>query len=617
MRFLGNKESMTDEIRDILKKKHLLNKKLTFFDAFCGTGAVADSLKDQFNIIINDSLTWCTIYSQARIDGESIKFENLNFNPFEYFNQPKISKKGFFYQTYSPGGSDRMYFSTENAGKIDFIRHTIQSWYDTKLVSKNEYMFLLASLIESMSKVANVAGVYGAFLKKWDPRALKPMEFIPVPFKKIKNRDLQVFNDKIENIIGTVDTDILYLDPPYTQNQYGTQYHIFETLIKDDHPSVSKVTGSRPTGPMRSDWSKEYKAQILFDKILSETKAKYVMLSYNNDGIMSKTFIESALKRYGKAETFELKKINYKKYRNFKTKTTNEHFEYLFFIELKRKIDVTYESPLNFTGSKYQMLGELSKYFPQNITTVVDIFGGGFNFGANYEADTVIYNDINFIVKDLIEMIAEKNTYDLIRYIHKIIKRFDLSAGNKESYVAARAYYNNLPNGDKDPQMLYTIVMYGFQQQLRFNSKLEFNNPVGMRWFNDKVLEKLISFSRHIKTKNLVFESKSFEELYIPQGEDTLVYLDPPYLLTTGSYNDGKRGFKGWNRKEEKQLFSFMENLNENGNRIMFSYVVKHKGKVNQNLLNWLDTHKSFNLFELSGIKGRKRNEILITNYDI
>ncbi len=74
------------------------------------------------------------------------------------------------------------------------------------------------------------------------------------------------------------------------------------------------------------------------------------------------------------------------------------------------------------------MLGELSKYFPQNITTVVDIFGGGFNFGANYEADTVIYNDINFIVKDLIEMIAEKNTYDLIRYIHKIIKRFDLSA---------------------------------------------------------------------------------------------------------------------------------------------------------------------------------------------
>jgi adenine-specific DNA-methyltransferase len=159
--------------------------------------------------------------------------------------------------------------------------------------------------------------------------------------------------------------------------------------------------------------------------------------------------------------------------------------------------------------------------------------------------------------------------------------------------------------------------MYGFQQQLRFNSKLEFNNPVGMRWFNDKVLEKLISFSRHIKTKNVVFNSQSFEELHIPQGENTLVYLDPPYLLTTGSYNDGKRGFKGWNHREEIKLFSFMENLDQNGNRIMFSYVVKHGGKVNQDLLDWLKTHKNFNLFELDGIKGRKRNEILITNYDI
>lgn len=617
MRFLGNKESMVDEIRDILEKNHLLNKKLKLFDAFCGTGAVADSLKDQFDIIINDSLTWCTIYSQARIYGEKIKFENLSFNPFKYFNQPRLNEKGFFYQTYSPGGSDRMYFSVENASKIDFIRHTIQKWYDSNLISETEYSFLLASLIESMSKVANVAGVYGAFLKKWDPRALKPMEFIPVPFKRIQNRNFQVFNDKIENIIGDVDTDILYLDPPYTQNQYGTQYHIFETLIKDDHPSVSKVTGSRPTGPMRSDWSKEYKAQILLDKILSETKAKYVLLSYNNDGIMSKTFIKSVLNRYGKKETLELKKINYKKYRNFKTKTKNEHFEYLFFIELKPKKDVIYESPMNYTGSKYQMLEELSKYYPQDISNVVDLFGGGFNFGANYEANNIIYNDINFIVKDLIEMVDKTNTYDLIKYIHKVIKKFNLSAGNKESYVVARAYYNSLSNDDKNSQMLYALMMYGFQQQLRFNSKLEFNNPVGMRWFNDKILEKLISFSRHIKTKNIVFESKFFEEVYIPRGEDTLVYLDPPYLLTTASYNDGKRGFNGWNRRDEKQLFSFMEHLDERKNRFMFSYVIQHKGNINQSLLKWLETHKNFNLFELSGIKGRKRNEILITNYNI
>ncbi|WP_346010883.1 DNA adenine methylase [Campylobacter concisus] len=102
----------------------------------------------------------------------------------------------------------------------------------------------------------------------------------------------------MENIISDVECDILYLDPPYTQNQYGAQYHLLETLILNDCPSVSKVTGSRPVMPMRSDWSKEYKVNILFDKIIAKTKARYIVLSYNNDGLMSKEYIEAVMKRY-------------------------------------------------------------------------------------------------------------------------------------------------------------------------------------------------------------------------------------------------------------------------------------------------------------------------------
>ncbi|HEM1553861.1 TPA: DNA adenine methylase, partial [Listeria monocytogenes] len=111
-------------------------------------------------------------------------------------------------------------------------------------------------LIESVSHVSNTAGVYGAFLKRWDSRALKDIKFIEVISYEKKNIKADFYNSKLEDIIEDVECDVLYLDPPYTQNQYGTQYHLLETLVLYDNPSISPVTGSRKTAPMRSDWSK-------------------------------------------------------------------------------------------------------------------------------------------------------------------------------------------------------------------------------------------------------------------------------------------------------------------------------------------------------------------------
>lgn len=153
-----------------------------------------------------------------------------------------------------------MYFSKENAGRIDFFREKIEEWYETEKITDNEYSYLLACLLESVSDVSNTAGVYGAFLKHWDKRALKPIVFNKIDASPGIVADVKVLNSKIEDIISEIDCDILYLDPPYTQNQYGTQYHLLETLVLNDNPTISKVTGSRPTTPMRSQWSKNYYA---------------------------------------------------------------------------------------------------------------------------------------------------------------------------------------------------------------------------------------------------------------------------------------------------------------------------------------------------------------------
>lgn len=75
----------------------------------------------------------------------------------------------------------------------------------------------------------------------------------------------------------------------------------------------------------------------------------------------------------------------------------------------------------------------------------------------------------------------------------KTIQRFELKHGDKDSYLKVRDYYNSCPENKRDPRLLLIVILYSFQQQIRFNGNHEFNNPVGMRWFNDKIMEKLIS----------------------------------------------------------------------------------------------------------------------------
>ncbi|EGP5531643.1 Dam family site-specific DNA-(adenine-N6)-methyltransferase [Enterococcus faecium] len=616
MRFIGNKESIVTEIYKLMKSKGLVDKGYTLFDPFSGTGTVADYLKDSFNLKVNDLLTWSVIYSRGRILANECTFEKLGFDPIEFFNNNDEIIKGFFYENYSPGGSERMYFNEKNAGRIDYFRQTIEEWFNKELINYNEYCYLLACLIESVSLVSNTAGVYGAFLKHWDSRALKDIKFIEVIFYEKENLKADFYNSRLEDIIEDVECDVLYLDPPYTQNQYGTQYHLLETLVLYDNPSISPVTGSRKTAPMRSDWSKNFKSHILLDKILAKTKARYVVLSYNVDGFMSKQFIEACFKRYGKVDTYKCEKISYKKYRNFKTKRENDHFEYLFFIEKKDINEVTYESPLNYIGSKSKMIAEMKSLMPSEIDTFIDLFGGGFNVGININSQKTIYNDTNWIVKDLVKSFSKYETYDYLMYINRTIKKFGLEASNKENYLNVRNHYNSFPVADRDPRLLYTVILYGFQQQIRFNSDYDFNNPVGMRWFNDNVLEKMVSFSRAIKEGNIEFTSRSFEDYLDDIDSNTFVYMDPPYMLTNGSYNDGKRGFDGWTIEHEQKLMNFADELNRRGVKFMISYVLEHQGEINERMNEWLK-YRLYKVINMTPIPGRKRKEVVIINYEL
>ena len=617
MRYLGSKDSLAYRIVDLLREKGLLQNKYTFCDGFCGMGAVADAVKNTYNkIIINDSLKCASVFTHARLIANGCTFEKLGFDPFCFLNECNEFREGFIYQNYSPGASERMYFSKENAGRIDFFREIIEKWYESDKITNNEFAYLLACLLESVSGISNTAGVYGAFLKHWDKRALKPIIFNRIDSSPGIAKNIEVLNSRIEDIISDIDCDILYLDPPYTQNQYGTQYHLLETLILNDNPILSKITGSCPTTSMRSQWSKNYYAHVLFDKIIAGTKAKYVILSYNNDGFMSKDFIETTMKRYGIENSYICEIIDYKKYNNFKCQGADGHFEYLFFIEKKPRERVVIESPLNYTGSKSKMVGFIKSQLPKDdIDTFVDAFGGGFNVGVNINAKKIIYNDINPFVEGLICSFYS-NPCSYLQYIEKQIKKYNLSPDNKEGFLKLRDKYNSIPVAKRDPRMLYTLILYGFQQQIRFNSNWGFNNPAGSRWFNENLLSKFIAFTRSLQTKNVLFMNSNFDVLDIQFTPHTFIYADPPYRSTLGVYNDGKRGFEGWTLEHERQLCKFLDAANEHDAKFMLSYVVKVGEFTNTEIIEWTNKNK-YHMVDVIAAQGRynNRHEVLIKNY--
>lgn len=615
MRYIGNKTKILDEIDILIKNKGLDKKGLKFFDAFTGTASVAHHYKGRYNLIANDNLYFSYVIAEAKLNSKSNMFKSLGFDPFDYFNNVDTSNfEGFVTNNFAPKLSERMYFSDENARLIDYIRQTIEDWFINEKITENEKYFLIASLIESVSKVANVAGVYGAYLKRWDPRAVKKMKYSPIDTEPYVDNLAEIYNDDILNVIQKVSGDILYLDPPYTKNQYSVQYHLLETIALYDNPILKGKTGTRDMHAQASNFSKDGEVHIAFDELIAKAKFKHIILSYSSDGLMSKEFIESVLKRYGKKETFEFRKFTYRRYKNSKAKDKKNHYEYLFYIE--KKDDVNYSSPLNFIGGKHDMIDFLKLYMPNKINTFYDLFGGGFNVGINIEADKVIYNDINYKVKELLEYITNANMNVFYKYISQTIIKLGLSKENKEAYLKLREKYNNTSISSRDCRDLFLLIMFGFQQQIRFNNDMDYNNPVGQAGFNDKILEKLVSFARITKEKRVFYYSEDYTRFIDYINEDDFVYIDPPYLITLGSYNDGKRGFNGWNEKEEERLLNFLEALHMKNIKFMLSNVLVHKGKTNEILKSWISKN-NFRVVEYGQKARGNRAEIIVINYEV
>lgn len=257
--------------------------------------------------------------------------------------------------------------------------------------------------------------------------------------------------------------------------------------------------------------------------------------------------------------------------------------------------------------------------FPDKINTFVDLFGGAFNVGINVKAEHIIYNDIINYLSELFEYWSDTDIEEINAYIDKTIAENNLSPTNADTFLVFREKYNKT----KDIRDLFILVCYSFNYQMRFNNKHQYNSSFGKEasTMNDSIRNNLNRFVEKLHSGDYTFYNRKFDEFdFSDFDSNDFVYCDPPYSIGTGVYQDGKRGFNGWSKEDDKKLFAILDELNERDVKFAMSNVFENKGLRNEELIEWSKKYKVHHLrMNYNGAnyqrKESKSDEVLITNY--
>jgi adenine-specific DNA-methyltransferase len=345
LNYIGSKKSLLDfidyVIGEIIDDKFDDTNKVKFLDGFAGSGIVGKffNQKYDFNIYSNDLEYYSFVISYSLLKVPySNKLENI-INQLNLLTKPiKSDKFNLITENYSEKGKEkRMFWTIPNAEKADAIMENILDSIDKKIITKDEYFFLLASLLSSFDKVANTASVYGAFLKKYKSASLKSLIIKPIHTDiNIVNSDInQVFNNDVNsNTITNSKYDIVYLDPPYNSRQYSSNYHPLNFIAKYDDNIIPYGKTGLIEKSNKSKYSIKKSVSDSFTNLIDNLDTKFIMVSYNDEGLMDSDTIVKILESKGKVSLY---KYEYKKFKSQLTQISDTVFEYLYLCEVGKK----------------------------------------------------------------------------------------------------------------------------------------------------------------------------------------------------------------------------------------------------------------------------------------
>jgi adenine-specific DNA-methyltransferase len=603
-RYLGNKYKLLDFIRSVVAQE--CSGINTVADIFAGTGAVASAFLDK-KVIANDFLYFNYICHVAWFSSEKYDYDKvLAF--VEQYNAVETDEDNYVSENFG-----NTYFSLADCRKIGFIREDIEYKYKDKQINFRERAILLTSLMYAMDKIANTCGHYDAYRKGVEFE--HSIELAMPLASNDNNENNQCFNEDANELVKRIEADLVYIDPPYNSRQYCDAYHLLENVARWEKPTVHGEARKMDRATLKSDYCTSA-APVALERLIRSIKAKYILVSYNNmaekgnsrsNAKIGDDDLMRILSAKGRVKVFS---ESYKAFSAGKS-DIKENEERLFLCECydygnKELL----QSPLNYIGGKYKLLPQILPHFPKDINLFVDLFCGGGNVGINADCRKVVFNDNNELLRYLFGTLKNLDKDVIFETIDGLIQKYGLSqsskngyeyygcnsvdglgAYNSERYMKLRDDFNKKQSKDYDYYLtLYVLIVYSFNNQIRFNRKGEFNLPVGKRDFNDKMRSKLSAFIDRLKSGDYKFESVDFRQLDSRDWNDkTLVYCDPPYLITCATYNEQD----GWNETLERELLSFLDGLHERGVRFALSNVLRSKGKENKILLDWIKANAS------------------------
>lgn len=293
-------------------------------------------------------------------------------------------------------------------------------------------------------------------------------------------------------------------------------------------------------------------------------------------------------------------------------------------------------SPFFYVGDKFKLVPQLEDNFPKDIDRFIEPFCGGGSVFLNTKANSYLLNDINSYMVELHKFLMsycnrQEQFWDEIKldidkyklsatflgkdvpqeYRKEFVKTY-FAKYNKESYMKLRADFNH----SKDDMMqLYLLLIYGFNRMLRFNSKGDFNLPVGNVDFNKNVVDALNAYFEYVDGKIIDVFNLDFQEFVekVQPTPNDMLYLDPPYLITFSEYN------KLWNEDSEIRLIDYLDDLNSRNVRFAVSNVLWHRKRYNGTFNEWAQKYNivriKSNYVSYHDNSEKDSYEVLVKNY--
>ncbi|WP_288549927.1 DNA adenine methylase [uncultured Brachyspira sp.] len=369
--YIGNKRRLLPFIENAFLNILEEDKNIkTALDLFAGSGSVSRLLKTlNLKVYSNDWEYYSYILNYAHICINEKDVKNMFKHTGGVENTINIinnietinDKDRYISKYYAPLDdnnpdlkNERLFYTQYNATRIDIIRHNIEELYKNKAINKKEYYYLLASIIYEGATHTNTSGVFKAFHSGFGGRNKDALKRILSP---ISLKELSLY-DGIKGEVSMLDAneyvlknkdkhfDLVYLDPPYNQHQYGSNYHLLNTIALWDKPEINReiyINGKKTDkGGIRKDWIKTksdycYKktAKDAFKNLIDNINASHIVLSYSTDGIIDYDDLISILESKGK---LKIVTSEYTKYRGAKRSVINKtkNVEYLFIVDTKK-----------------------------------------------------------------------------------------------------------------------------------------------------------------------------------------------------------------------------------------------------------------------------------------